>query len=211
MSLPRGSGAGTSASSTAVSTTFANDLLVGADLTVTGTTTGSGFTQRMLTVPDADILEDRIVTAVGSYAATAGIAPSGQWIMQLAAFKAATSGAPPPTPTAPSGLTATASGATGINLAWTAASETGGSIAQYLIERCHGRRLQQLRADRDLDDHVLREHRAQRLDQLQLSRTRQGCRGQHRPLLEYRQRYDRRPPCPAHRQISPRSPPAARR
>jgi len=133
-----GSGTGTSASSGLASTRFANDLLVGADLTVTGTTTGSGFTQRMLTVPDADLLEDRIVTAVGSYAATAGIAPSGQWIMQLAAFKAAVSGTPPPTPTAPSGLTATAAGATGINLAWTAASESGGSIAQYLIERCQG-------------------------------------------------------------------------
>jgi hypothetical protein len=132
------SGTGTSASSGSVSTTFANDLIVGADLTVTGTSTGSGFTQRLMTVPDADIFEDRIVTATGSYAATVGIAPSGQWIMQLAAFKAATVGTITPTPTAPSALTATASGAAGINLSWTAATETGGSIAQYLVERCQG-------------------------------------------------------------------------
>src|SRR5260370_29532816 len=43
-----------------------------------------------------------------------------------------------PTFTAPSKLTATAVGSTQINLSWTAATETGGTISNYLIERCQG-------------------------------------------------------------------------
>ncbi len=132
------SGSSATASSGPVTTTNANDLIVGADLTVQYTVVGSGFTSRILTVPDGDILEDRTVTATGSYAATASISPAGQWVMQLVAFKAATGTVTPPTPTAPTGLTASATGATGVNLAWTAATESGGSIAQYLIERCQG-------------------------------------------------------------------------
>src|SRR5438445_501368 len=57
--------------------------------------------------------------------------------MQMYAFKAAGS-APPPTPTAPTNLTATASGPVQINLPWPAPTETGGTISQYLIERCTG-------------------------------------------------------------------------
>ena len=142
-SSPFDGGAGThnaaaTATSGAITTTNANDLLVGADLTIEFTLgPGSGFTSRMMTVPDGDILEDRVVTSAGSYAATAGIAASAPTIMQIAAFKAGT-GAAPPTPTAPSGLNATATGPTGVSLAWTAATESGGSIAQYLIERCQG-------------------------------------------------------------------------
>src|SRR6266705_1429875 len=45
---------------------------------------------------------------------------------------------PANTPTAPSSLTGTASGPVQINLSWTAATETGGTISQYLIERCTG-------------------------------------------------------------------------
>src|SRR4029077_8511660 len=40
--------------------------------------------------------------------------------------------------TAPSNLTATAAGSSQINLIWTAATETGGAITQYLIERAQG-------------------------------------------------------------------------
>jgi len=75
-------------SSGAVTTTNANDLLIGANLIQTGTTgAGSGFTSRIITPQDADILEDRIVTATGSYSATAPISPAAQWIMQIVAFK----------------------------------------------------------------------------------------------------------------------------
>jgi chitodextrinase len=41
-------------------------------------------------------------------------------------------------PTAPSSLAATASGSAQIGLAWGAASESGGTVSQYLIERCQG-------------------------------------------------------------------------
>ena len=61
----------TSSSGTAT-TTSANELLVGANMVFTITTgPGAGFTSRMITTPDGDIAEDRIVTATGSYQATA--------------------------------------------------------------------------------------------------------------------------------------------
>jgi hypothetical protein len=41
----------------------------------------------VITQPDADILEDQIVSATGAYAATAP--GSGSWVMQLVAFKGA--------------------------------------------------------------------------------------------------------------------------
>lgn len=45
---------------------------------------------------------------------------------------------PAPTFTAPTNLTATAASSTQINLTWTAGKETGGTISQYLVERCQG-------------------------------------------------------------------------
>jgi chitodextrinase len=130
-------GNGTFASSGAATTTSANDLIFGADVTVSYTTAaGSGFQSRMITSPDGDIAEDRIVTATGSYAATAPTNPADPWIMQMAAFKAGAGGAA--IPTAPANLTATAASSSQISLTWGAATETGGTIAQYLIERCRG-------------------------------------------------------------------------
>ena len=55
---------------------------------------GSGFTSRLLTSPDADIAEDEMVGAVGSYSATAPLSVSGAWIMQMVAFRAGTGGGP---------------------------------------------------------------------------------------------------------------------
>jgi hypothetical protein len=82
------SGTNGTSSSGAVTTTNAADLIFGANL-VAGATTGAGtgFTSRLLTQPDADIAEDQMVAAIGSYAATAPIS-SGQWIMQVVAFRA---------------------------------------------------------------------------------------------------------------------------
>ena len=85
------SGGGTSAQpdSGAAATTSSTELLVGA-----GTTTGfyngpgSGYTTRIITTPDGDILEDRVVTNTGSYNATAGMV-SSTWVMQLVTFRAA--------------------------------------------------------------------------------------------------------------------------
>ena len=42
--------------------------------------------QRLLTSPDGDLAEDKMVTSTGSYSATAPLS-SGQWIMQMVAFR----------------------------------------------------------------------------------------------------------------------------
>ena len=79
-------------SSGAVVTTGAMDLLVGANMVWTQTTSpGSGFTQRMITNPDGDIAQDRVVTALGSYSASAPLISAGPWMMHIVAFRAAVS------------------------------------------------------------------------------------------------------------------------
>ena len=81
-------GSSTTSNSGSATTTNATDLLFGANLVQTNTTgPGSSFTSRLLTQPDGDIAEDRIVTSTGSYSATASVSPSGQWIMQMVAFR----------------------------------------------------------------------------------------------------------------------------
>ncbi len=129
---------GTIVSSGAATTTNANDLIIGADLTTGDTTApGPGFTARMITVPDADIVEDMNVSSAGSYSATAVLSSAAPTIMQMVAFKAAATDVGN-LPSAPTNLVATATGAAGVSLSWGAASESGGTIAQYLIERCAG-------------------------------------------------------------------------
>jgi hypothetical protein len=82
-------GIGTSADSGALNTTFTNDLLFAAGMTATTfTAPGSGFTQRVITAPDADIVADKVAAAAGAYDASATLS-SGAWLMQLAAFKPA--------------------------------------------------------------------------------------------------------------------------
>jgi hypothetical protein len=82
------SGNSATSSSGPATTTHASDLILGANLVQTVTTgPGSGFTERLLTTPDGDIAEDRMVTATGSYSATAPVNPSGPWIMQMVAFR----------------------------------------------------------------------------------------------------------------------------
>ena len=81
-------GSGTAASSGAVTTTAANELIFGAGMTIAKFTgAGSGFTSRIITSPDADIAEDRTVTTTGSYSATAPNSTSN-WVMQVATFNA---------------------------------------------------------------------------------------------------------------------------
>ncbi len=85
-------GAGDSSDSGPVATTKANVLLVGANLVQTHTTDpGTDYTSRIYTYPDGDIIEDRVVTATGSYSADAPLAGEEGWIMQLVAFRAVTS------------------------------------------------------------------------------------------------------------------------
>jgi hypothetical protein len=131
-------GSNTSTSSGPLTTTNANDLLIGANTVATHVTgAGAGFTSRIITVPDGDILEDQIVAATGTYTATAPVAPSGSWIMQLVAFKAAGSIVDTQPPTAPLNLVATAISQGQINLSWNAATDNVG-VTGYRIERCQG-------------------------------------------------------------------------
>ena len=84
-------GTGTSANSGTVTTTAPGALIFGAGMT-TGifSTAGTNFTTRIITNPDADIAQDRFVTATGTYNATAPLSGSAAWVMQVATFKAAT-------------------------------------------------------------------------------------------------------------------------
>jgi len=82
--------AGTSAQATSGSATtrFARELIIGAGMTTGGfTSAGTGFTTRIITNPDADIIEDRNVTATGTYSVTA--TQTAVWLMQMVTFKAA--------------------------------------------------------------------------------------------------------------------------
>ncbi len=132
------SGSSTAANSGSVTTTNATDLLFGANIVRSWTkAAGTSFTQRILTVPDDDIAEDRMVSATGSYNATATLGSSAGWIMQMVAFRTPSSGVGDTTPpTAPANLTATASGSQ-INLSWTASTDNVG-VTGYLVERCQG-------------------------------------------------------------------------
>ncbi len=76
------------ASSGPATTNFASELLLGAGMTSgVFTGAGTGYTARIITNPDADIAEDRNVTSIGSYSATAP--QSGTWVMQMVTFRAA--------------------------------------------------------------------------------------------------------------------------
>ncbi|MCK1597287.1 LamG-like jellyroll fold domain-containing protein [Bradyrhizobium sp. 164] len=82
-------GTSSSASTGAVTTSTAHELIFGAGTTTGGfTAAGSGFTTRVITTPDLDIAQDRFVTATGSYSATASLQGSAAWVMQVATFKA---------------------------------------------------------------------------------------------------------------------------
>ena len=131
-----GTGTASAMDSGAVVTSNANDLLVGANTVLTSTSAaGSGYSNRVITYPDGDLVEDKVVTAVGSYHATATLSNAGGWILQGVAFKAAGAA---PAPTAPGNLTASTISSSQINLGWSASTESGGTIGSYLIERCSG-------------------------------------------------------------------------
>ena len=55
---------------------------------------GSGFTTRVITSPDGDIAEDKVVTTAGSNSATATLTSSGPWVMQMVTFSAASGPVP---------------------------------------------------------------------------------------------------------------------
>jgi hypothetical protein len=114
-------------------TTSAPELIFGAGTTGWGfDKAGSLFTSDMITT-DGDIAEYEVVSATGTYGATATLGASGSanWVMQMATFKSVTTttaqpppAAPPPTPT-PIQHTVT--------LTWKASSST--NVASYKVYR----------------------------------------------------------------------------
>ena len=125
-------GTSTTSSSGAVTTTSANDLLFGANYVETTTTgPGTGFTNRLITNPDGDIVEDEDVTATGSYSATAPLKPSGWYVMQMVAFRAAGSSPPAVSITSPAN-NATVSGTVAVNA--TATSSVGIANVQLQVD-----------------------------------------------------------------------------
>jgi hypothetical protein len=84
-----GTGNGTNANSGPITISSTNELLFAAGMTATSFgAPGPGFTQRVITSPDGDIIEDQIANTVGSFSATASL-NSGAWLMQVATFKPA--------------------------------------------------------------------------------------------------------------------------
>jgi hypothetical protein len=95
---------GTSATSNSgsLNVSVPNVLLVAANVVATTTSgPGAGFTNRMITSPNGDIVEDRIITTTGTYSAAAPLTSSGYWVMQMVAFSAGRSPPPPPDTTPP--------------------------------------------------------------------------------------------------------------
>jgi len=130
-------GSSTTSSSGAAITTNSTDLLFAANIVATYTNSaGNGFTSRMITSPDGDLIEDRMTTAAGSHSATASLDSAGPWIMQMVAFRTPVLTWNPTPPTAPTNLTAAVSGSQ-INLSWTASTSSAG-VSGYLVERCAG-------------------------------------------------------------------------
>jgi len=82
-------GASSSPNSGAATTTSANELIFGAGTTggVFGAA-GPGFVARIITTPDGDVAEDKLVTATGSYSAPATLSFSSTWVMHMATFRA---------------------------------------------------------------------------------------------------------------------------
>ncbi|MGC1265311.1 MAG: IPT/TIG domain-containing protein [Candidatus Acidiferrum sp.] len=132
------SGNSATANSGSATTTSATELIFGANTVATLTTAaGSGFTSRIITSPNGDIAEDKVVTATGSNSATATVTPAGAWVMQMVTFAAGSSGGDTTPPTAPSNLTATAASSSQINLSWTASTDNVG-VTGYYVQRCSG-------------------------------------------------------------------------
>ena len=126
------SGNSASASSGAATTTVANELIFGANIVGTLTAAaGTGFTSRIITSPNGDLAEDKIVTAAGSNSATATLTASGPWVMQMATFAAVTG--PVPTVSSVSPNTGSTAGGTSVTITGTnfatGATVTFGSAA----------------------------------------------------------------------------------
>ena len=80
-------GNGTLSDSGPLITTNSNDLLFAANYVSSVTSgPGTGFTSRIITTPDGDIAEDRLVSSTGTYNGTAPLS-AGTWVMQMVALR----------------------------------------------------------------------------------------------------------------------------
>jgi len=92
----------TPASSGSATTTYWHDSLVAADTTnVVTSSAGPGFTARIITSSNSNLLEDEEITATGTYSATAPLQPplgttsgTALYVMQMVAFSFRHSGPP---------------------------------------------------------------------------------------------------------------------
>ena len=127
-------GTATSVSSGTATTTFPNELIFGFSIADSvGINPGPGFTAE--STFRGNLVEDMTVSTTGSYAALGTATGVSNWFMQMATFKAAN--ADTIAPTAPSSLTALATGPTQVNLSWTASTDNVG-VTGYFVQRCSG-------------------------------------------------------------------------
>ncbi len=125
-----GSGSSATAGTGTVTTSVPNVLLLAANQVQTSTAgAGSGYTARVLTAPNGDIVQDGIATTAGSYSAAAPLNSSGYWIMQLVAFAGASTAGDATRPTvtiaSPTSGGTYASTASTLSLGGTAADNVG--------------------------------------------------------------------------------------
>ena len=130
-------GDGASASSGSVTTNNPYDLLVSASYVETETTgPGESFTGHLAAGSYEDVLDDRVVSTAGPYSASVPMSASGFFVTQLVALRLAGGGGNKQGLSAPTNLTAAASGGQ-INLNWAASTDNSG-VTGYLVERCTG-------------------------------------------------------------------------
>ncbi len=126
------SGTSGSLNSGSATTTNAVDLLFAGGVSATVVTSpGPGYVAR--STAQGNITEDRTVSAVNSYNATASN-QKGAWAMQMVAFKAASGTVDNTPPTTPTGLSVTGTTTSTVSLSWTASTDNVG-VAGYKIFR----------------------------------------------------------------------------
>jgi chitodextrinase len=121
--------AGTSGSlnSGSANTTNATDLLFAGGVSANSVTSpGAGYTAR--STSQGNMTEDRIVSAKGSYGATASNS-GGAWAMQMVAFKGSGTADITP-PTVPAGLSAVALSPSQIAVSWIASTDPDNTSSQ---------------------------------------------------------------------------------
>ena len=111
-------------------TSYATDLIFAGGVSAnTVSAAGSGFTAR--SKAEGNMTEDRVVTTVGSYSATATNS-AGAWGMQMVAFKGTSGTTDTTPPTVPAGFAGVSNSSTQITVSWTASTDSGSTAAQLL-------------------------------------------------------------------------------